>query len=150
LGRETALQPTSGHCARSPGVTAPRHAELATQAGSIFGFALLQASCGLELRRCILGRFLTIGRDCRRCVLKQNKKKVQLQPQHADVAPRQILLLRQGLRAEESAVGGCAGGSSNHCTLSLEVKRCIYRRFWRFGRDCEREILIFFLMLIFH
>ena len=37
LGRETALQPTSGHCARSPGATAPRRAELATQAGSIFG-----------------------------------------------------------------------------------------------------------------
>ena len=54
LGRETALQPTSGQRARSRGVTAPRHAELATRAGSsYFGFALLQASCGLESWKCI-------------------------------------------------------------------------------------------------
>ena len=38
LGRETALQPTSGQCARSLGVTAPRHAELAAHAGSIIWF----------------------------------------------------------------------------------------------------------------
>ncbi len=50
-------------------------------------------------------------------VHKQIKKRVQLQHQHADVAPRQILLLRQGLSAEDSAVGDGAGDAAQTITL---------------------------------
>ena len=68
LGSETALQPTSGQRARSLGVTAQRHAELATRAGSSYiGFGFCFAVGTLPMLVGSLGlstRFFVLGRDC--------------------------------------------------------------------------------------